>query len=172
LSFRTCIVVALLAAGSVIGTASPAHALTVDQVCTGTWAVTYNPPITLTPRLVSATLTGYFPSCTNPEAFNGYYVQHFTDTVSCATLLSAGAASRTFIWGNPAAEPSTFEYNWTVSDIAGQVVVTNTGLITSGKFAPDSAEQVAILPTPDVLLCLTTGIPTLTGPTTLTIYHP
>jgi hypothetical protein len=51
-------------------------------------------------------------------------------------------------------------------------VITNTGLITSGTFAGASAEQVAVLVTPDVLQCAGTGISSLTGPTTLTVFRP
>lgn len=166
------VLVAVLVAGSALATAGSASAVTVDQTCVGTWAVTYDPPITNETRTVDATLTGVFPTCTDAVAFNASYVQTFTDTVSCATLLSAGAATRTFVWGNPLAQPTTFSYNWTVTDVAGQVVVTNAGLITSGRYTPDSAVQVATLPTPDALKCAGEGISSLTGPTTLTIYHP
>jgi hypothetical protein len=170
-TIRVCLAV-LVAAGGLVATAAPAQAVTVDQTCIGTWAVTYDPPITYTPQTVAARLTGYFPTCTDLLAFNGSYVQEFTDTVTCATLLSSGTASRTFVWSNPLATPSTFTYNWTVSDIAGQAIVTNTGLITSGRFAQDSAVQVATLVTPDALQCGGTGVASLTGPTTLTVYHP
>lgn len=159
-------------AGSMAATTGAAHAVAVDQTCVGTWAVTYDPPITNTPQVVAGHLTGYFPACTNPVAPRGSYSQQFTDTVSCATLLSAGAASRTYTWSNPLAGPTTFEYNWTVSDVAGQAVITNTGLITGGTFAPASAEQVAVLVTPDALRCGGVGISSLTGPTTLTIFRP
>ncbi|MEU4742796.1 hypothetical protein AB0G02_20355 [Actinosynnema sp. NPDC023658] len=167
---RTCLV-AVLVLGGFAAVTGPAHAATVDQVCVGTWAVTYDPPITTTPREVHATLTGYFPVCTNPLAPGASYTQAFTDTVSCATLLSAGAASRQYTWSNPLAAPTTFAYNWTVSDVGGQVVVTNTGLITHGTFSPASAEQVTTLVTADFLQCGGTGVSSLTGPTTLTIFH-
>ncbi|NUT94745.1 MAG: hypothetical protein HOY78_22265 [Saccharothrix sp.] len=170
--FGTFLALVLTTAGGLFATTSVAHAVTVDQVCVGTWAVTYDPPITNTPRVVTGNLTGFFPTCTSLGAPSGSYAQTFTDTVSCATLLSAGAASRTYTWSNPLAAPTTFAYNWTVSDIGGQAVITNTGLITSGTFAPASAEQVAALVTPDALQCDGTGISSLTGPTTLTIFHP
>jgi hypothetical protein len=153
-------VVAVVAAGSVLATPGTAQATTVDQTCVGTWAVTYDPPITNTTQTVHATLTGFFPTCTDVVAFNASYVQVFTDTVSCATLLTAGAATRTFIWGNPLAAPTTFAYNWTA------------GMITNGRYTPDSAVQVATLVTPNAVDCAGPGIPSLTGPTTLTIYHP
>lgn len=171
-SFGTCVAVALAAVGSVAAAGGPARALPVEQVCTGTWTVTYNPPITNTLQTVSAVLTADFPHCTDPEAPSASYSQAFTDTVSCATLLNTGSAAHTFVWGNPAAKPSTFAYSWTVSDIGGQAVITSTGLITSGKYTADSAEQISVLVTPNALQCAFSGVAKLTGPTTLTILQP
>ena len=170
--FGTFLVALLAAAGSVLASAGQAHAATAVQTCAGTWAVTYDPPITNTPRLVSGVLTGTFPVCTDPQAFNATYTQVFTDVVSCTTLLNAGSTSRTYVWGNPLAAPTTFTYNFTTTVAGGQVVVTNTGVITAGRYAPGSAVQVATLVTPDALACAGSGIGSLTGPTTLTIYSP
>lgn len=163
--------VAVLAA---VVSASPAvaRAEAVVQSCTGTWAVTYDPPITNTPQLVTGVLTGTFPVCTDPQALTASYTQGFTDTVSCTTPLNAGSTSRTYIWGNPSAAPTTFTYNFTTTVVAGQVVVTNTGLITAGRYAPGSAVQVATLVTPNALACAGSGVGSITGPTTLTIYSP
>lgn len=166
------LVAVLAAAGGVLAAAGPAHAEAAVQTCTGTWAVTYDPPITNTPRLVNGVLTGTFPVCTDLQAFTASYTQVFTDTVSCTTLLNAGSTSRTYVWGNPLAAPSTFTYNFTTTVVAGQVVVTNTGLITAGRYAPGSAVQVATLATPNALACAGAGISSLAGPTTLTIYNP
>jgi hypothetical protein len=168
-SFGTFIAATLFATGSLVATGAPAHARSVGQVCTGTWTVHYNPPITAIPRAVSAVLSADFPHCTDPEAPSASYSQTFTDTVSCATLLNTGSAAHTFVWSNPAAQPSTFAYSWTVSDIAGQAVITSTGQITSGKYTPGTAEQISVLVTPDPVQCLFSGVATLTGPTTLTI---
>jgi hypothetical protein len=161
----------VLAASMAVATAGTAQA-TESQNCVGTWAVTYDPPITNELRMVHGVLTGFFPTCTDIQAFNASYVQVFDDLVSCTELLSAGAASRTFVWGNPLAAPSTFTYNWTTSVVGGQVVVTNTGTIISGRYAPGSAVQFATLVTPDTLACAGDGIASLTGPTTLTILNP
>jgi hypothetical protein len=168
---RSLITAVVVVTGISVVPLGPAHAVTLSQTCVGTWAVTYDPPITNTPQTVAGKLSGYFPACTDSEAYNGSYYQEFTDVVSCLTPLTAGTASRTFVWGNPAAGTSTFTYNWTVTDLLGQAVITNTGLITSGKFANDSAEQIAALVTPNPLLCATTGVASLTGPTTLTVFR-
>ncbi|MEU4445597.1 hypothetical protein AB0K14_25585 [Actinosynnema sp. NPDC050801] len=163
---------ALAVAGGVAAATGQAHAEAAAQTCVGTWAVTYDPPITDTPQLVAGVLTGTFPACTDLQAFTATYRQVFTDTVSCTTLLNAGATSRTYTWGNPLAAPTTFTYNFTTTVVGGQVVVTNTGVITAGRYSPGSAVQVATLVTPDALACAGSGIGSLTGPTTLTIYSP
>ncbi|MEV6873639.1 hypothetical protein [Amycolatopsis sp. NPDC051128] len=170
--FGAFLAAVLAAAGGVVASAGPASAAAAVQTCVGTWAVTYDPPITNTPQLVAGVLTGTFPVCTDPQAFNASYKQVFTDVVSCTTLLNAGSTSRTYVWGNPLAAPTTFTYNFTTTVAAGQVVVTNTGVITAGRYAPGSAVQVATLVTPDALACAGPGIGSLTGPTTLTIYAP
>jgi hypothetical protein len=170
--FGAFLVTVLAATGSVLASAGPARAETAVQTCVGTWAVTYDPPITNTPRLVAGVLTGTFPVCTDPNAFTASYTQVFTDTVSCTTLLNAGSTSRTYVWGNPLAAPTTFTYNFTTTVVGAQVLVTNTGLITAGRYAPGSAVQVATLVTPDALACAGSGVGSLTGPTTLTIYAP
>jgi hypothetical protein len=166
----TVLTMVLAVVGSLLVPAGSAQAEAAVQSCVGTWAVTYDPPITNTPQLVTGVLTGTFPVCTDPQAFNASYVQVFTDTVSCTTLLNAGSTSRTYVWGNPLATPTTFTYNFTTTVVAGQVVVTNSGVITAGRYAPGSAVQIATLATPDILACAGAGLGSLTGPTTLTIY--
>lgn len=168
----SCLASVLVAAGMVVVTSGTAHASGVDQSCVGTWAVTYDPPITNDLRLVHGVLTGSFPVCTDLGAFNATYTQVFDDLVSCTELLSAGSASRTYVWGDAAAAPSTFTYNWTTSLVNGQAVITNVGTITSGRYAPDSAVQVATIASLDLLACAGDGISSLTGPTTLTIAGP
>ncbi|MGX7828274.1 hypothetical protein ACTG9Q_24600 [Actinokineospora sp. 24-640] len=160
----------LVVAGSVLASAGSAHAETPVQTCVGTWAITYDPPITNTPTFLTGVLTGFFPACTDLQAPAASYTQVFTDTVSCTTLLNAGSTSRTYNWGNPLATPTTFTYNFTTTVVGGQAVITNTGLITAGRYAPGSAVQVATLVTPDAAACAGSGISSLTGPTTLTIY--
>jgi hypothetical protein len=162
----------LVSTTTFVTTSGTAHASGVDQSCLGTWAVTYDPPITNDLRLVHGVLTGSFPACTDLGAFNASYTQVFDDVVSCTEVFSAGSASRTYVWGSPAAVPSTFTYNWTTSLVNGQAVITNVGTITSGRYAPDSAIQVATIVTLDLLACAGDGISSLSGPTTLTILGP
>ncbi|WP_367127641.1 hypothetical protein [Saccharothrix sp. HUAS TT1] len=150
--------------------AAPAQAAAVEQVCVGTEVTTFDPPLTFTARETTITVSGVFPSCTNAGAVTGTYAEVFSLTASCLTLFDAGPAQRTFDWGGTVA-PSEFQYN-AVSNAAGAAVVTtNTGVITSGGFAPAGAVQVVSLVTPNALQCLTGGVASMAGPTTLTIQH-
>ncbi|WP_433261135.1 hypothetical protein ACQPZF_26005 [Actinosynnema sp. CS-041913] len=159
----------LTAAATLIAT--PARAAGVDQVCVGTEVTTFDPPLTLTARPTTITVSGVYPTCTSPAAVTATYSETFVLTASCLVLFDSGSALRTFTWGGTTA-PSTFQYNVTSSAVAGQVVVTNTGVITAGGFAPAGAEQVITLVTPNLLQCLTVGVPSVTGPTTLTVHSP
>ena len=163
-----CALVAVLAGGL---SAVPAHAATVEQTCVGTEVTTFDPPLTLTARATTITVSGIYPTCTNAGAVTATYAETFSLTASCLVLFDSGSALRTFTWGGTVA-PSEFRYNVTSSAVAGQVVVTNTGVITSGGFAPAGAVQVITLVTPNALQCLTGGVTSVTGPTTLTIHRP
>ncbi|QQQ79206.1 hypothetical protein IOD16_12680 [Saccharothrix sp. 6-C] len=163
-----CALVAVLAAGA---STVPAHALALEQTCVGTEVTTFDPPLTLTARPVTVTVSGVYPACTSTGAVTGTYAETFSLTASCLVLFDSGSALRTFTWGGTVA-PSEFQYNVTSSAVAGQVVVTNTGVITSGGFAPAGAEQVITLVTPNVVQCLSGGVSSVTGPTTLTIHRP
>jgi hypothetical protein len=168
---RVYLATLLVAVGALMVGSGTAHALTVEQSCLGTEVTSYNPPLTFTTRLVTVTVNGIFTSCTNPQAATGFYSETFAVSASCLVPLEAASPTRTIVWGNPEAEPSTFRYNVTETEVGGQLIVTSTGAITHGMFAPASAEQVVTLVTPNILQCLTTGISNVTGPTSLTIYR-
>ncbi|MFT7838450.1 hypothetical protein Q5530_20110 [Saccharothrix sp. BKS2] len=159
----------LAAAVATASVAAPAHAAGLDQVCVGTEVTTFDPPLTLTARPTTVTVSGVYTTCTNPGAVTATYAETFPLTASCLALFDSGSALRTFTWGGTEA-PSTFQYNVTSSAVAGQVVVTNTGVITAGGFAPAGAEQVITLVTPNVLQCLVGGVASVSGPTTLTVH--
>ncbi len=162
-----CAVVAVLA---VALSPAPAHAAAAaaEQTCVGTEVTTFDPPLTLTARPVTITVSGTYPTCTYAGAVTATYAETFSLTASCLVLFDSGSALRTFTWGGTVA-PSVFEYNVTSNAVAGQVVVTNTGVIKSGGFAPAGAVQVITLVTPNVVQCLAGGVASVTGPTTLTI---
>ncbi|MEU4745263.1 hypothetical protein AB0G02_33035 [Actinosynnema sp. NPDC023658] len=160
------VVVAVLASAAL--SATPAHAATVEQVCVGTEVTTFDPPLTFTRRPTTITVSGLFPTCTNVGAVTGTYAEAFDLPASCLVLFDSGPAQRTFTWGGVVA-PSEFQYNATSNVVGATVTTTNTGVITSGGFAPAGAVQVVSLVTPNAAQCLTGGVASMTGPTTLTI---
>jgi hypothetical protein len=170
--FRICMASLMATMGGVVLGASPAHAVTVAQTCVGTEVTTFSPPLTLTPRPVTITVNGVYPTCTDPAAPNGTYDESFTLTASCLTLFDAGTATRTVVWGDLAAEPTTFDYNVVSNAVGGQVVTTNSGVLTGGRYTPGSVQQVITLLTPNILQCLGSGVTSVTGPTVLTITQP
>ena len=171
-AWRVSLATLLVAVGTLVVGSGTAHALTVEQSCLGTEVTSYDPPLTVTTRPVTITVNGIFTSCTNPAASTGFYSESFTVSASCLVPLEAATPTRTILWGTPGTAPSTFRYNVTETEVGGQLVVTSTGAITGGTFAPASAEQIVTLVTPSTLQCLTTGISSVTGPTSLTIYRP
>jgi len=163
---RLCIVLtaAALAMSGVVFAAPAAQAVSVDALCVGTETVTYQPGLVLTPRTVDVTVSGILAPCasSDPDITSGTYLQHFTTTLSCATLLGGLAATRIFNWSN--GESSSFSYNRAINDVGGQTTVTFAGTIVGGKFARDTAiEQVAFV-TPNTLQCLTPSGLTTLGP--------
>ncbi len=169
---RISLVGLLIAVGTMVIGAGPGHALTVEQTCTGTEVTTYDPPLTFTRRPTTITVNGVFPVCTDDQAINGSYATSFTTSTSCLDLFNSGSATETLVWGGSGVTPSTFAFNVTAVELAGQLVVTSTGIITDGMFAPASAQTIVTLVTPNLLNCLTTGIPSATGLTTLAVYRP
>jgi hypothetical protein len=170
--FRFGLAALVMAAGSAVIPAGPANAVTVAQTCAGTEVTTFDPPLTLTPQPVTITVNGVYPTCTDPAAFNGSYSETFTLTASCLTLFDAGTATRTIVWGTPSAEPTTFDYNVVTNAVGGQVITTNSGVLTGGRYTPGSVQQVITLVTPNILQCLGSGVTGVTGPTVLTILQP
>lgn len=165
----TAALAAVLASGALV---APAQAAGVEQTCLGTEVTSFDPPLTLVSRPTRITVSGIFTACTDPAAFTGSYAETFTIAASCLVLFDSGTATRSFVWGDPAVAPSTFDYNVTTSSVAGQVITTSSGLISAGTYAPGSALQTVTLLTPNLLQCATTGVTTVTGPTTLTVSGP
>jgi hypothetical protein len=162
---------AVLAMSAVVFPSSAAHAVSADVVCVGAETVTYEPGLLLTPQTVNVTVHGVLAPCTSsdPDITSGTYTQHFTTTLSCATVLGGLAATRIFKWSD--GQSSSFSYNRAINNVAGQTTVTFTGTIGSGKFMGDTAIEQVVFVTLNALQCLTPpGLTTLgPGPATLTI---
>ncbi|MFI9006114.1 hypothetical protein ACIGNX_02615 [Actinosynnema sp. NPDC053489] len=145
------------------GTTATAHAA-VDQTCALSEVVTYDPPLTNTPRDVTFTVEGQLFNCTSGSAPTGSYHESGTATnASCSGVLAAGSGTRVYTWTTSAIPPSTFSYNRTTTRVGGEIVVVALGSITSGSFTPDPAKSTGTGLQPNPLACSTTGVSTLTA---------
>ena len=152
----------------------PASAARVDATCAGTETVKFQPGLLLSPQNVSVTVNGMLSPCTSSDSGikSGTYLQNFTATLSCDTVLAPLAATRVFQWSN--GRSSTFFYKRTINNAGGQTTVTFTGTITSGEFSGDPAVEQVVFVTPNSTQCLAPpGLTTLgPGPATLSITSP
>ncbi|MBZ4015636.1 hypothetical protein [Streptomyces purpurogeneiscleroticus] len=170
---RWTAVAALLAASCVPLTAAPAHAVGTDAVCTGTQNITYTPGLTLVPTPTAVSVTTAYANCgllSEPGLTSGSSSSTAEQTLSCLRPLTPGSGSLTIKWNT--GETSTFSYTRTIARVAGQIVVTRTGKIDSGKFEGRSAKEVIAGPTLDAHKCAGKGITERLGAVTLTITSP
>ncbi|MER7705192.1 hypothetical protein ABTX81_20140 [Kitasatospora sp. NPDC097605] len=169
---RQLIVVALLL--TLIGLAAPttAQAHVVQVSCEGTVHNAYDPPLTATPRDTEVTVdSSYNIGCVAPgheDILPGSAHLHVTvPDYSCIDLLSTAPGTQTITWAD--GSTTTYAYTRAVSDIAGTLVVTNSGTVTAGRFTGSTVLQVATAPAPNPLVCLTTGYSSLTAAVSLQI---
>lgn len=163
-----------LAAGTLIGASmlatGSAHAepLTLLQ-CQGTESLTYSPGLTFTRRDITITTTAQFSSCTDStgKVTSGSYGEQFTIFISCNDLLDGFTAQRTFMWNT--GDTSVIEGTGQSTAVADQVITTITATVTQGRFQGHTAVEVIPLPQAGFLQCLTTGVTSASGVTTLTI---
>jgi hypothetical protein len=150
---------------------TPAHAAGLtDVTCAGTESGVISPGLLLTPRTVTVTSTKIFSPCvsTDPSLTAGLSSSTVTGIRSCLNLDSAHSGVAELVWNN--GQASTFAYNATASNPAGQAVVTFTGTITFGEFTGDTAVMVITSATLNVLACLAPpGVTSTSGIVTLDI---
>ncbi|GGO12064.1 hypothetical protein GCM10010116_24230 [Microbispora rosea subsp. aerata] len=169
-SRASALALATVAALGVVATAvSPVQAQPLVLVqCQGTETVAYNPGVIFQPREFEITTAGRFTSCLGGgEVTSGSYDERFTIVAGCNDLLDNFESTRTITWNT--AQASVIEGTGSSTAVAGQVITTFTGTITSGPFTGRSAVQTITLPQLGLLKCLTTGLTGTTGITTLTI---
>ncbi|MFC8230717.1 hypothetical protein [Streptomyces sp. NPDC057287] len=73
-------------------------------------------------------------------------------TTSCLNLGSSSSGVETITWSN--GQTSSFSYNETAVNAAGQSTILRTGSITSGLFAGSAAQSAAVAPSLNALNCL------------------
>lgn len=160
-----------LAVSGVLLAVRPAHAASLDVTCTGTETVTYSPGLLLAEQTVHTTVNGILAPCTSsdPGITAGTYLEDFSTTLSCTTVLAPRAGTRVFRWSDGSS--STFSFNRALNDVGGQTTVTFTGAITGGRFAGDTAVEQVVFVSLSTLQCLAPpGVTSLgPGPAILTI---
>jgi hypothetical protein len=151
---------------------APASAAGVDVTCAGTETVEYQPGLLLTPQNVRVTVHGMLSPCGSSDSgiTGGAYLQSFTATLSCDTVLAPLAATRVFQWSN--GRSSTFLYRRTINDAGGQTTVTFQGTITGGEFSGDPAVEQVVFVTPSSARCLAPPGLTSLGPSPATLGIP
>ncbi|MFE9934656.1 hypothetical protein [Streptomyces sp. NPDC005533] len=165
--------------GLVIGTAgfvSPARADTSLVACTGTQHINWDPGLRLYTQEVTTSGGTNLSSCTDsedPAITSGSSSFSGPEETSCLDLLSPPAGSETITWNT--AETTTF--SWTASEIvvtgaAGNLIVTITTDIESGKYAGRDIVYVLTSQSIDLLSCFPlfgNGLESASGPAVLTI---
>lgn len=173
MKFPRVLLALVLAFGGAFAAVGPvAHAAAADLVCSGTETDTYSPGLRLTPQTETITVDAIYTSCTSTSDHTIASGQnHRSPTIpaySCLSLLQSASGTLTFQWNN--GHTSTFSYNRTATNSAGVYVVTQTGTITEGEFAGDTAVQTITGPVVNPLQCLAPpGITSQTGVDVLTI---
>jgi hypothetical protein len=175
---RTAVVAALAVGAAALVPAALAtpQASALDLVrCTAGWeTVTFSPPLTTTPQLVTGTTTGTYDPCV---VVSGLSVTSRTSTHSgttgpstrtCNDLLTSRLGQRVIHWSTGAT--STFTFTGTVNTVGGDVLqALMIGTITAGEFEGLPATAIVLLTASDLDACATTGVRALSGLSTITI---
>lgn len=133
-------------------------------VCAGTEQASHSPGVTFTARDVGATVADAFTcASSDPGAASGSASDSYTWHGSCLDLpATQGGYDFTLTWSD--ATTSTWSISsYTAGVVAGQLVFTDTGSITAGKFAGATASGVVVDAAPTLLQCLGTGVTSMTG---------
>ncbi|WP_299538911.1 hypothetical protein [uncultured Streptomyces sp.] len=138
----------------------------LDVTCTppSSASVTYNPPLTNTPQVSSASLNWQLGPCVStsvPALTSGTHsAVNPPRTRTCLELLNTAAETRTITWNTGAT--STLSLNRTTTVAGAVLVVTFTGTVTAGLFAGDTVVATQTGPATDILLC-TLGLGSVSG---------
>ncbi|SAL83159.1 hypothetical protein AWB74_06511 [Caballeronia arvi] len=165
-----------------VGVCTRAHAQSV--ICSGTPAVgsgtdivVYGAPLKDTPQDMLLTILSSFSSCMvrgAPGITSATVDSQVQRKVSCDTPLAEGPGTQVINWSN--GQTSTFSYSSRRTSVDGETFVTLLGNISDGLFKNQRAVSVFLLASPgesDYLkACSSTGLMSVSGPATLTIFQP
>jgi hypothetical protein len=164
---RTALVSLLTAAAivfSMMATATPATASTLDVTCVGSQTATFTPPLTKAPKPVTVTASTQYGPCTSPSVpaltAGSRNATIPYPSLSCLDLLNSAPLTYTINWNT--GQQSTITGSTAVNTVGAALVVTITGNVTAGLFAGDSVVQTITGPATDITKC-TLGLGTVSS---------
>ncbi|WP_326919838.1 hypothetical protein [Actinophytocola sp.] len=159
----------LLAVLSMLLAAPAAHATSATLVhCEGSFTVTYDPPLTNTPRLTDVTFHNDLDSCLTGGVTSGDASGEFSAIRSCTTLdLPPHPATTTFSWNTGASSTIAFSLSTVDRLVNGTTVVTSYGTVSQGFDQGAQAIHTAVQPQLNPIACASSGVAQLTGPDVL-----
>ncbi|TDT39958.1 hypothetical protein EV562_103329 [Streptomyces sp. BK208] len=147
--------------------ASAASADTPLLTCLGAVTQSYDPGLLLTPRTVTFTARVTYSTCVGGTVSTG--TQTVTASIVNSCLLNDPFSSNVGLveWNTGQTSELTTSNVKVIS--GGQIVVTDTGTVTSGLYAGKKVVQVTTIATPNVLDCVGSGVTSASGVVSLTI---
>jgi hypothetical protein len=169
--------IALLAAASLLTVApGTARAATVDGTCAASITLNFTPAVTqpLPPSsgpLTTSTGAGTITTCVFPGggATTGTFTYALTGNLTCTSAENI-TGTLTINWADGTASTATVTGLSMLGSAGGAAALTAT--ITAGRFAGDQITVANIRDPLALLSCLTTGLSTATGITSLTFTQP
>ncbi|MGW0519352.1 hypothetical protein [Crossiella sp. NPDC003009] len=149
--------------------AAPAQALPrlgVSQ-CLGTQTITFDPPLTLTPRPTTIRFVEDFGTCLLDGVGSARGSGESTETTS-AVAVTIPTAEATYHWNTGRGSTVHWARN-VVAKVNGSIVVTAFGTVTDGLFRGALAQSVVVLPELDLTAALGEGVSRVSGLDTLTL---
>lgn len=165
---RRCMAGAVLGIAAVVAGASPAGAQTVDALCTGTIAQSWDPGLRLQDHTVHYTADLAYDCESSDSQISGAEI-HVDAVYMTNCLVNTGSASATVEWDT--GETSDIEIETVAVTAGGGVQVYEAvGEVTDGKFLGDTVQMLNTFVSLDILACLThQGMTHREGTTTMTL---
>lgn len=174
---RLLTAVLLIASGSLYaaGAAAAAPADIGDLTCNVTSKVTYDPPLTNTPKETHITFDATYKDCyslTGSTVTSGSRSGHFTDDSRSCLDVPLGGEQQEFTVQWDGERSSTVQGTAQGGDVLGATEHTLTGPVTDGEFDGGTFAEVVVQAPTNLLDCLPLlgkGVATQTGAGQLTI---
>lgn len=170
---RTTLTALLILTAPLLAAAAPAHAATVDGTCTASITLNFSPPVsglTLpTPApTTTSTGSGTITTCVLPGggASTGTFTYTLNGNLTCVTAQNV-TGTLTIDWSDGTQSVATVtSLVPTLGGAGGAVGLTAT--IITGRFSGDQITVANVRDPLALLTCLTAGLSTATGITSLT----